>query len=49
MTSQKPNIYLDIDGVILANDKKAANYADEFLKNLLNWFDLNPQSSPKHM
>lgn len=26
------NIYLDIDGVILANDKQTANYAYEFLK-----------------
>jgi len=26
------NIYLDIDGVILANDKQLANYAKEFLK-----------------
>ena len=26
------NIYLDIDGVILANDKQAALYAKEFLK-----------------
>lgn len=27
----KPNIYLDIDGVILANDLNLANYAEEFL------------------
>jgi len=26
------NIYLDIDGVLLANDKVAANGAKEFLK-----------------
>ena len=26
------NIYLDIDGVILANDSQPANYAKEFLK-----------------
>ena len=26
------NIYLDIDGVILANDQQLANYAKEFLK-----------------
>lgn len=26
------NIYLDIDGVILANDKQLADYAKEFLK-----------------
>lgn len=30
------NIYLDIDGVILANDKQAANYAYEFLKYITN-------------
>lgn len=26
------NIYLDIDGVLLANDANSANYADEFIK-----------------
>ena len=29
------NIYLDIDGVLLANEKSAANYADEFLQAVL--------------
>ena len=29
------NVYLDIDGVLLANEKSAANYADEFLKAVL--------------
>ena len=28
----KPNIYLDVDGVILANENHAANYAHEFLE-----------------
>ena len=31
----KPNIYLDIDGVLLANDLQAANYANEFLRKVL--------------
>lgn len=31
----KPNIYLDIDGVLLANDLNAANYANEFLRRVL--------------
>lgn len=30
------NIYLDIDGVILANDKRIANYAHEFIEHLVN-------------
>jgi len=30
------NIYLDIDGVILANDKEPAKYAKEFLKYITN-------------
>lgn len=30
------NIYLDIDGVILANDKHVANYAHEFIEHLVN-------------
>ena len=30
------NIYLDIDGVILANDLRKSNYADEFIKHLVN-------------
>lgn len=29
------NIYLDIDGVILANDKNPANYADKFIKHVV--------------
>jgi len=30
------NIYLDIDGVLLANENHAANYADEFLQTIIN-------------
>lgn len=30
------NIYLDIDGVLLANDKEAARHADEFLQVILD-------------
>ena len=30
------NIYLDIDGVILANDKQLANHAEQFLRSILN-------------
>lgn len=33
---QKPTIYLDVDGVILANEKHAANYADTFLRYIIN-------------
>ena len=29
------NIYIDIDGVLLANESNAANYADEFLKAII--------------
>ena len=29
------NIYLDIDGVLLANDLNPANYANEFLRHVL--------------
>jgi len=32
--------YLDIDGVILANDKQIANYADEFIKYLVENHDV---------
>ena len=32
------NIYLDIDGVLLANDKQPANYAKEFLQYVLEKF-----------
>lgn len=34
----KPNIYLDIDGVLLANDLNPANHAAEFLKYVLTNF-----------
>lgn len=30
------NIYLDIDGVILANDKQAANHAHKFIEHLVS-------------
>jgi hypothetical protein len=30
------NIYLDIDGVLLANESNAANYADELLQTIVN-------------
>jgi hypothetical protein len=33
------NIYLDIDGVLLANDRQAANYVDEFLAYVTSKFD----------
>lgn len=29
------DIYLDIDGVLLANDQKVANYSQEFIKHLV--------------
>ncbi len=32
------NIYLDIDGVILANDRQPALHADEFIKRLVESF-----------
>lgn len=32
------NIYLDIDGVLLANEKTAANYADEFIRTVLDLY-----------
>ena len=28
----KPNVYLDVDGVILANESHAANYVHNFLE-----------------
>lgn len=31
----KPNIYLDIDGVLLVNEQNAAPHADEFLQFIL--------------
>lgn len=30
------NIYLDIDGVLLINDKNAAPYADEFIQHVIS-------------
>lgn len=30
------NIYLDIDGVLLVNDKQTAKHADEFLQHILS-------------
>jgi hypothetical protein len=35
---QKTNIYLDIDGVLLANDVHPANYANEFIRFVLDRF-----------
>ncbi len=32
----KPDIYLDIDGVLLANDLNPANHANDFLRFVLN-------------
>lgn len=32
------NVYLDIDGVLLANENNAANYADEFLQAILETY-----------
>lgn len=34
------NIYLDIDGVILANDKQPAKFAKEFLKFITDNYDV---------
>ena len=34
----KMNVYLDIDGVLLANDNSLANYAQEFLSYVLTQF-----------
>jgi len=36
--TKAPNIYLDIDGVLLANEKTPANYADEFLQTVLELY-----------
>lgn len=33
-------VYLDIDGVLLANDKQAANYAAELIEFLVNNYDV---------
>ncbi len=35
------NIYLDIDGVLLANENRAADYADEFLAFILKHWPNN--------
>ncbi len=35
------NIYLDIDGVLLANDNNIANYANEFLQLVLSKYPNN--------
>lgn len=35
----KPKVYLDIDGVILANENNLANYAHEFLERVVNDYD----------
>jgi hypothetical protein len=47
------NIYLDIDGVLLANDWNAANYANEFLRYVLDkypnttyWLTTHCQGDP---
>lgn len=32
----KPTVYLDIDGVLLANENSAANYANEFIKYVVS-------------
>jgi hypothetical protein len=32
------NVYLDIDGVLLANESNAANYADELLQAILTTY-----------
>jgi hypothetical protein len=32
----KPNIYLDVDGVLLANDLNLANHAEEFIAHVVN-------------
>jgi hypothetical protein len=36
--SDTPNIYLDIDGVLLANENAVANYADEFIQKIIELF-----------
>lgn len=38
--ARKTKIYLDIDGVLLANDKVAAKHADEFIKYLTDNFNV---------
>ena len=39
-TMQKPNIYLDIDGVILANEENLSIGAEEFIKYAVENFDV---------
>lgn len=34
------DIYLDIDGVILANDKQMSNYSQEFIKHLVDNYNV---------
>ncbi len=48
------NIYLDIDGVILANDKNGANYVHEFLEHITTkypdntyWLTTHCQGNPQ--
>ena len=36
----KPNIYLDIDGVLLANENNAAEGADVFLRYVIKNYDV---------
>lgn len=38
MTAKQPNIYLDIDGVLLANEKHAASHVDTFLEYVTSNF-----------
>ena len=40
MSSIKPNIYLDIDGVILANEENLSIGAEEFIKYAVENFDV---------
>lgn len=51
--TKAPNIYLDIDGVLLANDLTPANYAKEFLQKVLDeypystyWLTTHCQGDP---
>ena len=51
--TKAPNVYLDIDGVLLANDKTPANYAELFLKKVLEehphttyWLTTHCQGDP---
>lgn len=40
MTNECINVYLDIDGVLLANDLNAANHVHEFLEYVTSKFDV---------